>query len=128
MKQPYAAIIGFAVAPLVPVVGLGLFSLAAGQAKVSFDLMVMFLGVYTYAALVALFIGIPTLFIVRLVLRLKITRNVAIAGGFIDGILAGMIFLNTSQINGIFGFGLMGAASGVVFWLIWKRSYNCSVK
>ncbi len=65
-------------------------------------------------------IGIPTFVLVRKFWRVNLWT--ALVAGFLDGVLI-TIFLFPKHLDIHFAliYGLIGAISAFVFWLIWKR-------
>ena len=120
MKAATATVLGFVVAPVVPVVLGGLLTPASGD----FDLVtVVGLGAIAYCAslLYTAFLGIPLFVFLQLSGRINILSCIA-SGLLIGAIVAITVALpNRAHVEDLVVKAMTGAAAGFVFWLFWSR-------
>ena len=120
MKAATATVLGFVVAPVVPVVVGGLLTPTWGD----FDLVgLVALGAIAYCAslLYTAFLGIPLFVFLQLRGRINILSCVA-SGLLIGAIVAITVALpNWAHAEDLVVKALTGAAAGFLFWLIWSR-------
>ena len=112
MKKSYFTVIGFFVAP---VICAGIFAVSSPLLSV----IDMFIISYYYSVLATVLIGIPSFLLVRHFWR--ITWLSALSVGFVDGMFVDIILFSNSTLSSLATFGMSGAISAFVFWLIWKR-------
>jgi hypothetical protein len=122
-KHP--SIVPFILAPLVPAAIMAFYGFNEGMSiKGSLEYaienaMAFSLVYYLFAGMTTVFIGVPTMLIVKFIW--KVTWYTALIGGFAVGTLAYYLFVYKINIEEILRFGLMGAGSGLVFWLASKK-------
>lgn len=127
MKRGTTTVLGFLIAPLVPVV----VGIALGPPSKAADLglfVVMGTFVYIYSFILMALFGVPAYFLLR---RINLVRWwSALLTGLALGCLMGTIFRlpNQPQIGDIFTMAFMGASAGFVFWLIWSRGVDPAVR
>lgn len=128
MKQPDAAIVGFLLAPIISVtymaVGLVTTDAASKIAPADFIWLAM---VYGYSLMAVLLVGVPTFFIVRYFW--KVTVLTVFIAGFVDGILAAILFHPWSYIDArlILEYGLLGMGSAFIFWLVFRLAQDSAL-
>ncbi len=122
-KSP--SIIPFILAPLVPAIIMAFYGFNEGiSVKGTLEYavenaMAFSLVYYIFTAMTTVIIGVPTILMVKFIW--KVTWYTALVGGFADGMLAYDLFVNKINIEEILRFGVMGAGSGLVFWLASKK-------
>ena len=118
MKKPVihplaAAILGFALAPLVPAILFCIYAIIIRSEGGTFsEAIMMILAFYSFAEMFAIFIGMPIIFVMRYFW--KITLATTLFAGFSIGLVGGM-FLKMPLFCGIYGL-----LSAYVFWNIWS--------
>jgi hypothetical protein len=127
MSGKMRTIIGFVIAPLVVPLSFALFQFWFGNGVTPFD---QFIGIVlnygAYAYIFALFVGLPTLLLLR---RFGLRGPIALgSSGALIGLLGASIFyalgLRSIQALGI-SFGA-GAIAGFVFWLVAESPRNAA--
>ncbi len=115
-----AAILAFVLAPLVPAIFVCLYAIITGGKGDVSDAAMLVLAFYSFAEMFAIFIGMPTIFVMRYFW--KITLKTTLFAGFSIGIVGGML-LNSSitrHLDMTLFCGFYGLFSAYVFWKIWS--------
>ena len=119
MRAPFlhplaAAILGFALAPLVPAIFIGLYAVVGDSGSV-LDGLIATLAFYSFAEIFAIVIGMPTIFVMRYFW--KVTLETTLFAGFSIGLVGGMLL--NRQLGMTLFCGFYGLFSAYVFWRIW---------
>jgi uncharacterized membrane protein len=123
MKRRITTVLGFLIAPLVPVV----VGTAISPPSKSADLgifVVMGAIVYVYSCGLMAFFGVPAYLLLR---RKNLVRWwSAMLVGLLVGTLMATVFRlpNQPRIEDLLVMALTGALAGFVFWLIWSRGVD----
>ena len=125
MKQHTAIILGFLIAPMVPVAGAAVLS-PPSNAEDLYLLAVMSAIVYVYGLFLTGVLALPAYLILRRFNLVNFLTSV------ITGLLISLIFSIVIHIQNVTTFedsfvkSCSGACAGFVFWLFWRAGRNAS--
>lgn len=121
MKESTAAIVGFLVAPVPPALMFGLSTPVIREGPDLIAIMGLFIVGYFFAALATGVFAVPAFFLGR---RLRLIRWwSALTVGFAIGAAVAVIIQLPApvQSRAVIFLALMGAASALIFWIIWEQ-------
>jgi hypothetical protein len=124
MKESTSAAIGFLAASVVPPVVLSLTFPLSGQLTLE-SLIGSFVVSYGFSALFIVLFGVPSFFLFR---RFAPGHWWSVTPvGFILGMLTSIaVQPNSVSLKPTVIYGLIGAATVLVFWLVWRRAWKGS--
>lgn len=123
MKRGIATILGFLIAPLVPVVIGTAISLPSKSADLGL-FAIMGAIVYVYSCGLTVLFGVPAYLLLSKKNLVRWWSTLLV--GLLVGILVATVFRlpNQPRVEDLFVMALTGALAGLVFWLIWSRGVN----
>jgi len=123
VKEETAATVGFFVAPVLPALVLGALTPVTSEVPDLNSAIGLFPAVYPICGLFTVLFGVPAFFLGR---RLRLIRwwSTAVVG-FVTGAVALLIaaYPTPIEIREVMIWGLLGAGSGLIFWLIWEQGH-----
>jgi hypothetical protein len=122
MGKTNVTAIGFLAAALIPAIFMCVF----WQPRNVNEIIILFLGFYTFSVLTVISIGFPTLLIVKYFWRISLHSS--LIGGTIGGLIIAILFfrIGFNDIDLALMYMALGAITAYVFWLIWE--YGNSVR
>lgn len=126
MKERTAVVIGLLFVPVVPTATLMIISMLhpIGTQPSPVTIGSAFLVAYLYSLNAAVIVGLPAFLVLRY-LRLVHWWSALAVGCGIGALMAVVLPLRGRGSVGDFPLDcIMGAASGLVFWVIWERGYR----
>jgi hypothetical protein len=119
MKQTTAALLGFLAAPILPAIYLAIVYPLSGNRDV-ISISGSFLLFYNFSAVATAIFGVPSYFALK---RYSLVAwwSAAACGG-LAGALSIAFWTSGFEASIQLRFTLLGAASGLLFWSIWRAS------
>lgn len=126
MTRVYANVFGFLAASILPAAYMAVVYPLSGERdlhSVAGSLFVF----YYFAAFITAILGIPA-FLLLNKLRLVTWWSAIGSGALIGGIgLVGLTSVGSMDYAGLLRFAMLGGASGLIFWIIWRTGRTTGV-
>jgi hypothetical protein len=123
MKERYAALLGFVVAPLIPASILSVAYPLSGHREPS-DIAASLMVALPFSSIFCMGLGLPAFLILR---RFGPGHWWSVAAiGFLLGTVAAFFVSPVLQPMITLIYGSIGAATALVFWIIWRRGRQVS--